>query len=127
VDISVLYMLGAVAIVLGLTMFISWMRRSKYIVTEDLLFIAKVLDLSLSIIDELDLQKESEIKQIGKIVYDAIEFGIANYTNPDEVKNNAYNYAIELCNVLNIKITDKRKEIIKELLVIGLQNKYLNK
>lgn len=124
---DMLYLIILIVYAIGLVYGIRYLRRKDYIASEDLLFAAKVLDLSLKIIDELNLQKEKQIKTITQIVIDSLEFAVSISKNIEEIKENAYRYAIDLCLSFGIELTENRKEIIRQLIEIGLQNKYLDR
>ena len=125
-DTSMFYVLLSVGIAFGLTWLLSYMRKNKIFEQEDLLRAIKILDLNLRIVSELRLDKEKEILQISQIVIDALEYGIDYYNNPDDVIENANNYALELCAVFGIEMTDSRREILWELINITFNNKYID-
>lgn len=125
-DTSIFYVLLSVGIAFGLTWLLSYMRKNKIFEQEDLLRAIKILDLNLRIVSELRLDKEKEILQISQIVIDALEYGIDYYNNPDDVIENANNYALELCAVFGIEMTDSRREILWELINITFNNKYID-
>lgn len=125
-DTSILYVFLAIGIAFGLTWLISYMRRKELLKQEDLMFAIQALDLSLKIVSEMRLDKEDKIKQISQIVIDSLEFGISLYNTEEDVKANALEYAYELCNTFDIELTDNRKEIIKELIEITFNEKYID-
>lgn len=124
-DYTIFYVLGVVVFTIVLIFATSYARKKKIFTSEDLLFAIKVLDLSSKIIDELQLQKEKQIRSITEIVISSLEFAVSNFANRDEIIVNAYEYAVEMCNKLEIELNEQRKEIIRELIIITLNNKYL--
>lgn len=122
-DYTVFWIISIIASVIGLVYLVSYLRKKNYVAKEDLIFVSELLNLSLKIIDELNLEKEKQIKKISQIVVDAINFSIGLYDDETELVNKSYEYAIELCKQTGIEITENRKEIIRELIIIGLQNK----
>ena len=125
-DTTILYVLLSVGIAFGVAYLVSYLRRKNLLKQEDLMFAIKALDLTIAIVDELNLKHETEIKQISQIVIDSLEFGVSLYNTEEDVKDNAIEYAYELCNSFDIELTDNRKEIIKELIEITFNEKYID-
>lgn len=123
---SIFYVILAVGIAFGITWLVSYLRRKDLLKQEDLLFAAKVLDLSVKIISELELQREEEIKRISLVVQDSLEYAISIFNSEIDVIENAYEYALDLCLALDIELTDNRKEIIRELITITFNNHYID-
>lgn len=125
-DSSILYIILAVGIAFGVAYLVSYLRRKNLLKQEDLMFAVKALDLSSKVIDELNLQHQPEIKRISQVVIDSLEYAITFYQDDADIINNAYDYAIELCGVLDIELNEERKNIIRELISITFQNKYMD-
>ncbi|NMA70021.1 MAG: hypothetical protein GX958_11485 [Desulfitobacterium sp.] len=125
-DATILYVLLSVGIAFVVAYLVSYLRRKELLKQEDLMFAIQALDLSLKIVSEMRLDKEDKIKQISQIVIDSLEFGISLYNTEEDVKANALEYAYELCNTFDIELTDNRKEIIKELIEITFNEKYID-
>ena len=125
-DTTILYVILAIGIAFGVAYLVSYLRRKNLLKQEDLLFAIRALDLSSKVVSEMRLNKEKEIKTISQIVIDSLEFGISLYNTEEDVKDNALKYAYELCNTFDIELTDNRKEIIKELIEITFNEKYIN-
>lgn len=123
---SIFYVILAVGIAFGITWLVSYLRRKDLLKQEDLLFAAKILDLSVKIINELELQREEEIKRISLVVQDSLEYAISIFNSEIDVIENAYEYALDLCLALDIELTDNRKEIIRELITITFNNHYID-
>jgi hypothetical protein len=125
-DTTILYVLLSVGIAFGVAYLVSYLRRKNLLKQEDLMFAIKALDLSSKVVSEMRLDKEKEIKTISQIVIDSLEFGVSLYNTEEDVKDNAIEYAYELCNSFDIELTDNRKEIIKELIEITFNEKYID-
>lgn len=123
---SIFYVILAVGIAFGITWLVSYLRRKDLLKQEDLLFAAKILDLSVKIINELELQREEEIRRISLVVQDSLEYAISIFNSEIDVIENAYEYALDLCLALDIELTDNRKEIIRELITITFNNHYID-
>lgn len=125
-DTTILYVLLSVGIAFGVAYLVSYLRRKNLLKQEDLMFAIKALDLSSKVVSEMRLDKEKEIKTISQIVIDSLEFGVSLYNTEEDVKDNAIEYAYELCNSFDIELTDNRKEIIKELIEITFNERYID-
>ncbi len=125
-DTSIFYVILSVGIAFGLTWLISYFRKKKIFEKEDLLTAIKILDLNLRIVGELNLQKEDKIKSISEIVIDSLEFAISYYDNPEDIIQNAYNYALDVCLAFNIEMTEQRENILWELINVTFDNKYID-
>jgi len=125
-DTTILNVLLSAGIAFGVPYLVSYLRRKNLVNKEDLMFAIKALDLSLKVVSEMRLDKEKEIKTISQIVIDSLEFGILFYNTKEDVIDNAIEYAYELCIAMNIELTDNRKEIIKELINITFNKKYID-
>ena len=125
-DTSILYVILAIGIAFGVAYLVSYLRRKNLLKQQDLVFAVKALDLSLKVVSEMRLDKESQIKKISQIVIDSLEFGISLYNTEEDVKENALEYAYELCNSFNIELTENRKDSIKKLIEITFNEKYID-
>mgnify|MGYP001217424653 FL=1 len=124
-DATILYVILAIGIAFGVAYLVSYLRRKNLLKQEDLMFAVKALDLSLKVVSEMRLDKESQIKKISQIVIDSLEFGISLYNTEEDVKENAVEYAYDLCLSFDIELTDNRKEMIQELIEITFNEKYI--
>jgi len=122
-DYTILYSIGIVVFVIGFAVLIKFLKNKEYLLTEDLIVISKVFDLSLGIIMELNLPKEKEILKIGKLVSDTVQFAISimDSTDYDEMIVESLEYAKKNAVHFNLILNEKRIEIIKVLLVIGVK------
>lgn len=128
-DISFLYILGAIIIVLAVIFSVSYARKKNLVSADDLIFSARVLGLTANIIEELRLKNEPQIKQIANIVLLALDeaIKIVQSKNKEEIIQEAIDKAYKLCEQGNIQLTDSRKEIIKNLIQIALENKFTDR
>lgn len=122
-DYTVFYVIGVALFVVGLTIGAKLLNTRGIITNEQLLFVAKAFDLTLKIIDELNLKKEKQLLTIANIAQDSIEYVIAINENPNNMVEEAYNYAVDKCIVLGIELTDNRREILLQLITAGLNLK----
>jgi hypothetical protein len=123
-DLTILYAIGVLVLVIGFLIGIKQLKKKGIIDSDDVLFAVKVLDLSIAIVDELDLKNESEIKKISQIVVDALEFAVAQLQDSENVIGETVDYCYEVCDELGIELTDSRKILIGQLVSIGLDNRY---
>lgn len=123
-DITMIYALIIVLGIIGLTFIINKLRKNNIISSEDLSIVQKLFSLSISIVDELDLKNEDKILQISNIVLCAIDYSNNIFLEPEQVAENALKKCYELCEELNIELTENRKLILAQLINVGLSNKY---
>lgn len=111
-----------IIVTICLILYIVFVPKEKRInITNDILFAVKALDLTVEIINELQLFKENKIKIIVEIIVNAIEFVEVYDDGTIILEEVAYKYVEEQCQVLNIEITEQRKIIIIELINILLE------
>jgi len=125
-DYTVLYILVAVVLSLGIAFGVGYLRKNNYITKEDLAFASELLGLTSAIILELKLKEEPLIKQITNIVTNSLSYSIALYgENGENVIKESIKYAEELCVEYNIELTKNREMIIEKLILIAYQNKFM--
>lgn len=124
-DYTIFYVFLAIGIAFGVTYLVSYFRRKNVLKQEDLMFAISMLGLSLKIVSELRIDKEEEIKNLTNIIIDSLEYAISSFDTAQDVKNNAYKYALELCEVMGIELTDSRKDLLMELITIVFNDKYI--
>ena len=114
-DLSLLYGI----IIASLMGVISYLITKKITVNKDeLQIVQQIFKLSTGIIDELNLKHEDKILQISQIIDSGITFAIVlDDTNQKEIVKK---YTYEQCKLFGIELTEKRKEIIEQLIDIGL-------
>ncbi len=121
-DFSLLWALLVVAIILAATITFK-ILQSKGIIRftkDDVIEFAMLFNLTMDIVDELDLKYESRIKEIGNIVASALAYAEKQFDDVDKEKN-AVAFAFELCDKFAIELTDARKKIIEKLIHMGLE------
>ena len=106
----------------GIIFFTIINKKKNWIDTDDVLFVAKVFNLSMDIIKELNLKEEEKIKLIGDIVSDTLFYAesIMDEIDYDEMLDLSIKYALELCEKFDIEITEERIRIITTLFEFGL-------
>ena len=114
-DYSLLYGI----IIAGLMGVISYLITKKITVNKnELQIVQQIFKLSTGIIDELNLKHEDKILQISQIIDSGITFAIVlDDANQKEIVKK---YTYEQCKLFGIELTEKRKEIIEQLIDIGL-------
>jgi hypothetical protein len=120
-DLTIIYVLLIIIIVIGLSWLSKYLKDNDIVDSEDLLFAMTILDLSMKIIDELNLKDEDKIKDIAEIVKESVDYINKSMSEEADKEVWAIDYAYKLCEEMDIELTDNRKEIIIQL--IGLQLK----
>ena len=125
-DYTILYVLAAVILSLGIAFGVGYLRKNNYITKEDLACASEILGLTSAIIMELNLKQEPMIKQITTIVTNSLSYAIALYgENSENVIEESIKYAEELCVEYGIELTENRKMIIEKLILVAYQNKFM--
>ena len=118
------YALLIVVAVLAVAAGVAYLVKKNYINAKDLETIKSIFGLSTAIIDELNLKAEDKIMQISQIVLSSLDFAIVISNNDEEIKDAALRQALQLCADFKIEVTDSRKQIIEQLISIGIENIY---
>lgn len=123
-DLSIIYAIGTLIILVGVAFGIRFATKKGYVKEADLEFVIGLFDLTMAIVDELDLKNEQEIKRIAEYVKLGLDYAreVAEGGSLDSVVE----YTIELCQKNDIEINEQREKIIRQLAMIGL-NKVLTK
>lgn len=122
-DLTILYILGIVVLSVGLVALGKYLRSKNLVKAEDLMFAMKTLQLSVDIAGQLNLQNENKIKSIAEIVSASIDYVNKNMQDEENKVANAESYAYNLCDMLDVQLTDERKSIINQLIELALNNK----
>jgi len=126
IDLNILYILGIIFIVLGLVFAISYLRRKNIVNADDLKIVSNLLNLSVSIIQEMNLNKEPEILKISNIIALSLDntIEIIKLRDKEKIIEQTKIFAYGLCEKNNIELTENRKEIIIQLIVLAFSTKY---
>jgi hypothetical protein len=121
-DYSIFIIIVLIGFSMAIVFGIKYLKLKNIISNQDIEMISSMFGLSLLLIDELNLAKERQIKQIGEIVIRAVEFGYdsGNVQDYDFLKSLAYEYILENMKILKLELTDNRAKIIDNLLSIAI-------
>ncbi len=123
-DYTIIYMLAAILAAVGITFTITKLRLSGKLKQEDLLMAIRLLNLSLKVVSELRLDKEKEILSISELVIDGLEYAVSHFDTEQDIILNAYEFALEIGNSFNMNLTEERKDLLRELIIIVFENSY---
>ena len=117
---DIIYALLVTAVALG-----GAYALTKYIKPkkEDLETVKTLFNLSVAVIDELNLKGEDKILEIATIVNSSIDYAIVFSEDNVELEDVAFEYCVKVCKQLNINIDGNRTVILKEL--IGIASKQI--
>lgn len=119
-DIDIIYTLLVVAVALvGAYLLTKYTKIKK----DDLETVKTLFNLSIAVIDELNLKSEDKILEIATIVNSSIDYAIVFSEDNVELENVAFEYCVNVCKQLNINIDGNRTSILKEL--IGIASKQI--
>lgn len=126
IDMNIVYVIGIVIAVVGMVFGVAYLRKNNYVKESDLVFVSTVLGIGIEILNEMNLKNEKEILKISSIVQDSINFAIGMFDNQNDTYNKACEYAFKMCEQASIELTDNRKNIIQQLIKLGLEIKVVN-
>ena len=119
-DIDVIYTLLVVAVALvGAYLLTKYTKFKK----DDLETVKTLFNLSVAVMDELNLKGEDKILEIATIVNSSIDYAIVFSGDQVELEDVAFEYCVKVCKQLNINIDGNRTVILKEL--IGIASKQI--
>ena len=119
-DIDVIYTLLVVAVALAGAYLLTKYTKFK---KDDLETVKALFNLSVAVIDELNLKNEDKILEIATIVNSSIDYAIVFSGDNVELEDVAFEYCVNVCKQLNINIDGNRTAILKEL--IGIASKQI--
>lgn len=119
-DIDIIYTLLVVAVALAGAYLLTKYTKIK---KDDLETVKTLFNLSMAVIDELNLKSEDKILEIATIVNSSIDYAIVFSEDNVELENVAFEYCVNVCKQLNINIDENRTFILKEL--IGIASKQI--
>ncbi len=126
IDLNIVYIIVILIVAVGLIFGANYLRKKGLISESDLEFASKLLGLTVSIVNELNLQNEDKIKNISNFIIlglNEVNSTMA-LTDKQQIIDNVKNYVYKACEQANIELTDNRKNIINSLVEIAVNNKY---
>ena len=115
-----LNLLWALLIVVGVNVLVYFVVKKMTISKEQISTIKELFGLSIAVIDELNLKQEEEIMRISNICYNALDLAYVINDNRNDIIENAYNYAINTMEKLNLEVNENREKIVRTLIEIGV-------
>ena len=115
-----LNLLWALLIVVGVNVLVYFVVKKMTISKEQISTIKELFGLSIAIVDELNLKQEEEIMRISNICYNALDLAYVINNNRNDIIENAYNYAINTMEKLNLEVNENREKIVRTLIEIGV-------
>lgn len=119
-DIDIIYTLLVVAVALAGAYLLTKYTKIK---KDDLETVKTLFNLSIAVIDELNLKNEDKILEIATIVNSSIDYAIVFSEDNVELEDVAFEYCVKVCKQLDINIDENRTTILKEL--IGIASKQI--
>lgn len=117
-DYSIFIVLAVVAASIGLPFAVMQVRKRYGITKQDFKMASDILNVSIMILEELNLEKEDDIVEYATIVRNSIEFAsnIDKDITREEIKMQAYEHSLAQLDTLDVEITKRRKEIMMSLI-----------
>lgn len=123
-DSVMLISIGIVIFTLAFAIGVTYLLKNSAIKKEDLETVKQVFKLTANVIDELNLKQEDQIMSISQIVVSSLDFAIVISNEDAEIKEAAYRQSLLLCEQFKLELTEERKNIILQLINIGLDTFY---
>ena len=123
---TLLIVLGICAGLVGITYLQKYLKSKDIQIMDDLIFAAKVLDLTVDVIDTLELKKVKKIRLISEVIGDGLAFTVTCSEDKYDIINSTIDYTIEVVERLDIEITPELRRIITSLVNIAYDNKYID-
>ena len=124
--IALLIVCGALGLSVGIKCLLN---KSGYVYNPaDIAYVQSIFQLTMDVVDELNLKEEPQIKAIAKIVSSALLINaglnqvILEATDGANLTENTYKMVKDVCNALDIELTPSRERIIIGLIDVGLNN-----
>jgi len=124
IDYTMIYILSFTILAIFLAFGITYLKKNNKIDNSTLEIVASTLNLSVSIISELNLNNETQIIKIGNNVIDSINYAkdILKADNNEDLTNIAIAYALKLSEDQGIELTESRMNIIENLIKLSVSN-----
>jgi len=121
-DYNILWIIGFIFITIFFIFGVTYLKKNNKVDDNTLEIVANVLGLSVSVIDELNLNNEEKIVVIGNIVVDSVNYAkdILKVENNEDLANIAIAYACKLCEDQGIEINESRTNIITNLVKLSV-------
>lgn len=124
-DMDFIWALVTVVCVLVFAVCTTIVVRSNMVKSSDIKLVQQIFKLTTSLIDEMNLEQEKQIMNISQIVISSIDFAIVISNEDADIKDAAYKQAISICEQFKLDLNDNRKQLIHQLIDIGLDTIYI--
>lgn len=111
--------LGILTIIILMTYATKELKKNGKVTNEDIQLVLSLFDITMDIVDEMNLKNETEIKLIAQIIDRSLNYALF-ISESDDIYDVAVKYAIDTLTNMNIEVTENRKDIISKLIQIGL-------
>lgn len=122
IDYSTMYLIIIVIAVIGVAFLIKLLKNKNIITNDDLTIILQAFKLTTDVINELNLNKETNLQEISDIVITSLQYAskISSDVTKESIISDATTNAFDLCTKAGIVLTDSRKNIITQLINLGI-------
>lgn len=124
-DMDFIWALVTVVCVLVFAVCTTIVVRNGMVKASDIKLVQQIFKLTTSLIDEMNLEQEKQIMNISQIVISSIDFAIVISNEDADIKDAAYKQAISICEQFKLDLSDSRKQLIRQLIDIGLDTIYI--
>ena len=124
IDYTMIYILAFTILAIFLAFGITYLKKNNKIDNSTLEIVASTLNLSVSIISQLNLQNEEKIILIGNNVIDSINYAknILKADTTEDLVNISIAYACKLSEDQGVELNNDRITIIENLVKLSVNN-----
>ena len=124
IDYTMIYILSFTILAIFLAFGITYLKKNNKIDNSTLEIVASTLNLSVSIISQLNLQNEEKIILIGNNVIDSINYAknILKADTTEDLVNISIAYACKLSEDQGVELNNDRITIIENLVKLSVNN-----
>ena len=124
IDYTMIYILAFTILAIFLAFGITYLKKNNKIDDSTLEIVASTLNLSVSIISQLNLQNEEKIILIGNNVIDSINYAknILKADTTEDLVNISIAYACKLSEDQGVELNNDRITIIENLVKLSVNN-----
>ncbi len=121
-DYTIFTPIGIVILILVATAIFYFLTKNKYLSKKTLSEIDLCFQFTYSLAKQINLVKQPYAKEILEIVNDTLNyFKKVDDIEADELKREALIVALEVCKKRNLDVDEERKEILKTIINVGIE------
>lgn len=121
-DFTIFTQIGIAILILVATAIFYFLTKNKYLSKKTLNQIDLCFDFTYSLAKQINLVKQPYAKEMLEITNDTLNyFKKVDDIEADELKREALIVALEVCKKRNLDVDEERKEILKAIINVGIE------